>query len=189
LLSAPFLVIATQNPVETQGTFPLPEAQLDRFLIRVSMGYPAREDALTILDRFRADDPLCDLLPVACADDILRAQMICTSVFVHSVVRNYLLDLIEATRSHRDMLLGASPRASLSLLKTAMSYAAIQGRDFVTPDDIKTLFIPVIAHRLVLRTTGASLSVAGYGRGKDRSSEILTGILDSVSCPTEDFSP
>ncbi len=186
-LSAPFFVIATQNPVETQGTFPLPEAQLDRFLIRLSMGYPDRAGALEILSRFQAKDPLTDLKTVGSSDDIKAAQSICETVFVHPVVRNYILDLIEATRNREDVILGASPRASIALIKAVKSYAAIAGRNFVTPDDIKTLFIPVVGHRLILRATGSSLSLIGFGRAQQRSGEILTHIMNATPCPTEDF--
>lgn len=188
-LSAPFFVIATQNPVETQGTFPLPEAQLDRFLLRLSMGYPDRDGAMEVLSRFQARDPLLDLKAVGSSGDISAAQTICETVFVHPVVRNYILDLIEATRNHDDIILGASPRASIALLKAAKSYAAIGGRNFVTPDDIKTLFVPVVGHRLILRASGSSLSLIGFGRAQQRSSDILTHIMNATPCPTEDFRP
>ncbi len=188
-LSAPFFVIATQNPVETQGTFPLPEAQLDRFLLRLSMGYPERVDALQILDRFQARDPLTDLKAVGTAEDITAAQAVCNTVYVHPVVRDYILDLIEATRSAEDVLLGASPRASIALLRAAKAYAAIHGRSFVTPDDIKDLFLPVIGHRLILQASSSALSLLGYGRAHRRSLDLLMRILNTVPCPTEDFRP
>lgn len=188
-LSAPFFVIATQNPVETQGTFPLPEAQLDRFLLRLSMGYPDREEALTILDRFQGRDPLLDLRPVGTAQEVNEAGRACESVLVHPVVRNYILDLIEATRCSEDVLLGASPRASLALLRSSKAYAAIHGRDFVTPDDVKDLFPYVIGHRLILQASSSTLSFQGYGRAHRRSLDILSRILKSVPCPTEDFRP
>lgn len=188
-LSEPFFVIATQNPVETQGTFPLPEAQLDRFLLRLSMGYPDRAGGLEIMNRFHANDPLLELQPVGSSADVTAAQAICETVFVHPVVQNYTLDLIEATRNHEDILLGASPRASLALLRACKTYAAIQGRDYVTPDDIKSLFLPVIAHRLILQASGSAMSLLGFGRAQHRSLDVLNTILDSVPCPTEDFRP
>ncbi|MBN1891451.1 MAG: MoxR family ATPase [Clostridiales bacterium] len=188
-LSAPFFVIATQNPVETHGTFPLPEAQLDRFLLRLSMGYPDRAGGLEILNRFHARDPILDLQPVGTAADITAAQAICETVFVHPIVQNYTLDLVEATRNCEDILLGASPRASIALLRSSKTYAAIQGRDYVTPDDIKSLFLPVIAHRLILQASGSAMSLLGFGRAQRRSLDVLSTILDSVPCPTEDFRP
>ncbi|MDD3959272.1 MAG: MoxR family ATPase [Clostridiaceae bacterium] len=188
-LSVPFFVIATQNPVETQGTFPLPEAQLDRFLLRLTMDYPDRAEGLRILDRFHATDPFSELQPVGNAADIVNATAVIETVFAHELVRNYILDLIEATRDREDILLGASPRASIALLKTAKSYAALHGRCFVTPDDVKALFIPVIGHRLILQATGSALSMIGFGRAQARSRDILSRILDTVPCPTEDFRP
>jgi MoxR-like ATPase len=186
-LSYPFFVIATQNPIETQGTFPLPEAQLDRFLMRMSMGYPTSDDGLEILSRYQSGDPLETLEAVCSKEDLAMAQAQCETVTVHPVIRKYLLSLIESTRSNPEIRLGASPRASIALMKAVKSYAAIQGRDYVTPDDVKTLFNPVIAHRILLRSSGATLSGSGFGRGYRRAEEILDGVLDSVPCPTEDF--
>lgn len=187
LLPDPFFVIATQNPVETQGTFPLPEAQLDRFLMRMSMGYPSSADGLEILSRYQSGDPLEALEAVCSKEDLASAREQCNVVSVHPVIRQYLLSLIESTRLNPEIRLGASPRASIALMKAVKSYAAIQGRNFVIPEDVKTLFNPVIAHRILLRSSGATLSGTGFGRGYRRAEEILEGILDSVACPTEDF--
>lgn len=187
LLPDPFFVIATQNPVETQGTFPLPEAQLDRFLMRMSMGYPSSADGLEILSRYQSGDPLEALEAVCSKEDLASAREQCNVVSVHPVIRQYLLSLIESTRLNPEIRLGASPRASIALMKAVKSYAAIQGRNFVIPEDVKTLFNPVIAHRILLRSSGATLSGTGFGRGYRRAEEILEGILDSVACPTEGF--
>lgn len=187
-LARPFLVIATENPVETQGTFPLPEAQLDRFLIRLSLGYPDKEDALKILSRFKTSDPLDELAPVCTAEELVRVQLMVPEVIVSDPVLHYMVDLIEATRTHDAVLLGASPRASIALMKASQAYAAVHGRMFVTPDDVKTLFVPVIAHRLILRTA-SSLSLNGqYSNSFHRAHELLNTILAAVPCPTEDFS-
>lgn len=186
-LTFPFFVIATQNPIETQGTFPLPEAQLDRFLMRMSMGYPNSDDGFEILSRYQSGDPLETLEAVCSIEDLAAAQAQCDAVSVHPVICKYLLSLIESTRSNPEIRLGASPRASLALMRAAKSYAAIQGRNYVTPDDCKTLFNPVIAHRIILRSSGATLSGIGYGGIYHRAEELLNGILDSVPCPTEDF--
>lgn len=186
-LSYPFFVIATQNPIETQGTFPLPEAQLDRFLMRMSMGYPSSDDGFEILSRYQSSDPIETLESVCSKEDLAAAQTQCNSVEVHPVIRKYLVSLIESTRSNPEIRLGASPRASIALMKASKSYAAIQGRTFVTPDDVKTLFNPVLAHRIILRSSGSPLSGSGFGSGYRRTEEILNGLLDKVPCPTEDF--
>ena len=151
-LPAPFFVIATQNPVETQGTFPLPEAQLDRFMVQLSMGYPTREEQTAILQRFMQDSPQESLRPVANAEQIAQAQKAVRSVRVAPELLDYIGALCEKTRALDDALLGASPRAALALMRVSQSLAAIRGRDYVTPEDIKTMAEPVLAHRLILRT-------------------------------------
>ncbi|MCZ8524101.1 MULTISPECIES: AAA family ATPase [Paenibacillus] len=150
-LRRPFLVIATQNPVESQGTFPLPEAQLDRFLLKIRMGYPTRSEGLQILKRFRKDHPLEALISAASADDITAAQKICTEVASADDVLAYLLSIVEATREHGDIAVGVSPRGSQALLRASQVHAVLRGRDFVTPDDIKALAVPVLSHRIVLK--------------------------------------
>lgn len=150
-LSAPFMVIATQNPVENQGTFPLPEAQLDRFLLKVRMGYPSHEQGIDILRRFKQNNPLDQLTSVADADELIAAQKAYSDAVVHDDLLHYIVQLVERTRSHPDVALGASPRGSQSLLKAVQVYAILQGRDYVLPDDIKAMAKPVLAHRLLLK--------------------------------------
>lgn len=150
-LDRPFMVIATQNPVENQGTFPLPEAQLDRFLLKVRMGYPSREQGVDILKRFKQDNPLDSLESVADAKELTAAQLAYSQVAVHDDLLDYMMLIVERTRSHPDIALGASPRGSQSLLKAVQVHAILQGRDYVLPDDIKTMAKPVLAHRLLLR--------------------------------------
>lgn len=151
-LPEPFLVIATQNPIEIQGTFPLPEAQLDRFLIRMRMGYPSTEEAVGILNRFETADPWTALAPVASAADIVAAQNKVTEVRVGTAIKAYIIALIERTRAMEDILLGASPRASLALMRACQVWALLKGRDYVSPDDVKALAKPVLAHRIILRS-------------------------------------
>ena len=175
-LPAPFFVIATQNPVETQGTFPLPEAQLDRFMVQLSMGYPTREEQTAILQRFMQESPQESLRPVANAEQIAQAQKAVRSVRVAPELLDYIGALCEKTRALDDALLGASPRAALALMRVSQSLAAIRGRDYVTPEDIKTMTEPVLAHRLILRTA--------YGR-RGRAAEAAGEVLASVPVPTE----
>lgn len=148
-LPYPFLVLATQNPVELEGTFPLPEAQVDRFLVRLSIGYPDRDEERQILRRFRAANPLDDVTPVIGANEIQEANRICREIYVHPLLEDYLLELIHATRENPGLSLGASPRGSLALYRTSQALAAIRQRTYVTPDDIKALAHPVLAHRLI----------------------------------------
>ncbi len=175
-LPAPFFVIATQNPIETQGTFPLPEAQLDRFMVQLSMGYPTREEQTAILQRFMQESPQESLRPVANAEQIAQAQKAARSVRVAPELLDYIGALCEKTRALDDALLGASPRAALALMRVSQSLAAIRGRDYVTPEDIKTMAEPVLAHRLILRTA--------YGR-RGRAAEAVGEVLASVPVPTE----
>lgn len=150
-LPKPFLVLATQNPIELEGTFPLPEAQLDRFLLKVHLGYPEREEEISILERFQEGDPLRDLRPVATPEELARLQEARRGIRVSPPVREYIADLVRATRSHASFRFGASPRGSLGLMKACQALAALHGRDFVLPDDVKSLALPVLAHRVVLR--------------------------------------
>lgn len=150
-LPTPFFVMATQNPIELEGTFPLPEAQLDRFLLRTRIGYPERSEELAILERFQADDPHVQLTPVAGPDDISAMQQACRQVKASQPVKEYIVSLVEATRRHPAVRLGASPRGSLSLMKAGQALAALWERDFVLPDDIKYLAPPVLGHRLILK--------------------------------------
>lgn len=151
VLKAPFLVIATQNPVDQEGTFPLPEAQLDRFLIRLSLGYPSYDEEAKMLTRLQKGHPIDDLNPVVSEQDILSCQEAVREVHVDEKIKRYVLDIIHGSREHEDILLGGSPRASIALFRTAQALAAISGRDFVIPDDVKRMAIPVLAHRLILK--------------------------------------
>lgn len=175
-LDEPFLVVATQNPVETQGTFPLPEAQLDRFLMKLRPGYPDTDEALAILDRFICNNPLAELTPCATAEDIKSAQALIGTVHVSSVVRRYMVDLVEKTREMPEVETGVSPRGLLALLRACQAWAAMNGRDFVTPDDVKALAVPVLAHRIILGGL--------YGRST-KSEEVVREALHQITAPVE----
>jgi MoxR-like ATPase len=150
-LKPPFLVIATQNPIDQEGTFPLPEAQLDRFLVRLSLGYPTMDEEAKMLQRMQHGHPIDDLQSVAKAEDILAAQAAIRDIHMDDKVRTYILQIVHGSREHEDVLLGGSPRASIALFRTAQAVAAIGGRDFVLPDDVKRMAHPVLAHRLILK--------------------------------------
>ena len=174
-LNSPFLVIATQNPVETQGTFPLPEAQLDRFLIRLSLGYPSRAEALAMMRRFADGKPLETLAPVAKAEDVARAAELVGTCRVSEDVMDYMAALCEAARDPERVRLGPSPRALLALMHACQALAAIRGRDYVIPDDVKELAVPVLAHRVLLR---------GINYQQD-SGDYIREMLGRVAVPTE----
>ena len=146
----PFLVMATQNPIEYEGTFPLPEAQLDRFMLRLHLGYPAKRDELAMLDAQRVTHPIGDIVQVISREELVQAQGLVKQVYVDQLVKEYIHGLVEATRKHPDVYLGASPRGSLALYKTAQARAAIQARDYVIPDDVKQLAEAALAHRLII---------------------------------------
>lgn len=146
----PFMVMATQNPIEFMGTFPLPEAQLDRFLIKISVGYPDAESERSVLSMHQMDDPFDTLEAVATTDDIINIQNEVKKVFIHENLESYIISLVSATRNHPSVRLGASPRASLALYRTAQATAYIDGRDYVIPDDIQKMMVPVMAHRIIL---------------------------------------
>ncbi len=151
VLKPPFLVVATQNPIDQEGTFPLPEAQLDRFLIRLSLGYPSFEEESMMLTKLQYGHPIDDLQPVVSAAEIINCQEAIRSVHVDEKIKKFVLEIVHGSREHEDLLLGGSPRASIALFRTAQSLAAISGRDFVTPDDVKRMAQPVLAHRVILR--------------------------------------
>ena len=174
-LAAPFLVIATQNPIETQGTFPLPEAQLDRFLMKLSLGYPKGEEAIALMQRFIAAQPLADLSPVADGAEVLAAAEECKAVRVDVDVMKYMAALVEAARDPDKVRLGPSPRALLALMRACQAWAAIHGRDFVIPDDVKALALPVLAHRIVLRGVNYQTSPESF----------VQELLSKVEAPTE----
>lgn len=175
-LDKPFLVIATQNPVETQGTFPLPEAQLDRFLIRLSLGYPTQEEALLLMQRFISAHPLTTLESVATAQDVAEAAQLITTCRISTDVMRYMAALCEAARDPDKVRLGPSPRALLALMRACQALAAIRGRDYVIPDDVKTLAVPVLAHRVILRGISYQLT----------SEDFIRELLERLPVPTEE---
>ena len=177
-LSLPFFVIATQNPVETQGTFPLPEAQMDRFFMRLRMGYPNTEEESGILSRFILEDPLETLEQICNSEDIVQAQNLYKQVHVSDDVKDYIVKIIFGTRNHDRILLGVSPRGSLALMNATQAYAAIRGRDYVTPDDVKKMAPSILAHRLILR--GHSIST-----GVENAELVIEDLLKKVPVPTE----
>ena len=174
-LEPPFIVLATQNPIEYEGTFPLPEAQLDRFLIRISLGYPDFAEELAVIERQEQTHPIEDLGPVASPEDVVRLQAAAREIYVDGTVREYIVGLAEATRSHDDVALGASPRASLGMFRMARAYALVQNRDYVVPDDIQSLAYGVIGHRIILSPA------ARMRRMQPR--EVIDRLLDSVPIP------
>ncbi len=176
-LPRPFLVMATQNPVELEGTFPLPEAQVDRFLLRIAIGYPSREDENDILERFRLADPLPDLEPVTHPEEIAGLLDERRNVRVEASVRDYIVRVARETREHKEVELGASPRATLGLYAAAQAWAAIQGRDYVLPDDVKSMAPHVLTHRLMIAPQ-AQL------RGRTPE-ELVADIVDTVPVPVE----
>jgi len=151
VLKPPFLVVATQNPIDHEGTFPLPEAQLDRFVIRLSLGYPSLEEEAKMLERLQHSHPIDDLPAVSTAAEITASQDAVREIHVDDKVRKYMLEIVHATREHHDVHLGGSPRASIALFRTAQALAAINGRNFVLPDDVKRMLMPVLGHRLILK--------------------------------------
>ncbi len=177
-LPRPFILIATQNPIELEGTFPLPEAQLDRFLLKVSIGYPSEEDDHRIMARFREADPLEELAPVIDAEQLIQVQADCRQVHVDSDVEDYIIRLVRATREHEALQLGASPRAMLALYHAAQALAALRGRVFVLPDDVKYLVPFVLSHRVIPQS-------ASYLRGHTVE-EAIAEVVDSVSVPVEE---
>jgi MoxR-like ATPase len=174
-LPTPFMVMATQNPIEYEGTFPLPEAQLDRFIMRIRLGYPGRDEEVQVLDSQVSSHPIEDIGQVIDAEDLRTIHNEVRAVRVDPVLRRYIVDLVAATRSHPDVYLGASPRGSLSLFRTAQAAALMSGRDYVIPDDIKALVEPVLAHRVIMNPGARVRNV--------QSSSILGEIVQSVSVP------
>ena len=174
-LDEPFLGIATQNPVETQGTFPLPEAQLDRFLMRLSLGYPTQDEAVALMQRFIHAQPLATITPVATKEEVAEAAKLSRNCSVSEDVMAYMAALCEAARNPEKVRLGPSPRALLALMRCCQALAAIRGRDYVIPDDVKELAVPVLAHRIVLR--GISYQVS--------TDKFIQELLNQVEVPTE----
>ncbi len=151
LLKPPFLVIATQNPIDHEGTFPLPEAQLDRFLMRFSLGYPSMEEELQMLDMLQHKHPVDEIAPVVSAEELVACQKAVREVRVDNKIRQYLMQIVHDTREHEDLSLGGSPRASIAIFRTAQALAALRGRNFVLPDDVKRVAGPVLTHRVILK--------------------------------------
>lgn len=178
-LETPFMVVATQNPIEILGTFPLPEAQLDRFLMKLYMGYPQTSEGIEILKRFQVESPLTELSAVAGKDDFNGIKDIFKNTYVSEDIYGYIVKIVEATRNHPDVVLGVSPRGSQALLKTSQALAAISGRDYVLPDDVKKMVKPVLAHRMVTRHVGND-------DGKPAGHAVLDQILQRIPVPTED---
>lgn len=174
-LPRPFFAMATQNPIELEGTFPLPEAQLDRFLLKISLGYPEKAEEIAILKRFQNDDPLAALKPVADTEQLVHMQQLTRKITVSSQVREYITNIVAATRKHENLRFGASPRGSLGLMRAAQGLAALRGRDYVLPDDIKHLVKPVLAHRIILSEQGKLRGIL--------PEHILDEILSQIPVP------
>lgn len=177
ILDKPFLVIATQNPVETQGTFPLPEAQLDRFLVKLSMGYPCFEEGKQILQRFISNNPMEDLKVVCSKTELIEATQGISKVFVSEDIQEYILKIVEGTLKHESIVLGVSPRGSLALLRACQAYVAIKGRTFVSPEDVKKLSIYVFSHRIIIKDNLRFMGIS--------NSSIIEELLRSIEVPTE----
>jgi MoxR-like ATPase len=174
-LPTPFMVMATQNPIEYEGTFPLPEAQLDRFMLRIRLGYPARDDEVQVLDSQALSHPIEDIGQVIDAADLLALHREVREIHIDPVLRRYIVDLVAATRAHPDVYLGASPRGSLALFRTAQATALLTGRDYVIPDDIKALVEPALAHRVIMNPAARVRNV--------QSVSVLQEIVQSVPVP------
>ena len=172
----PFMVIATQNPVEYMGTYPLPEAQLDRFLMRITMGYPKSEDEVNILFRFKTTNPLDDLKPVADGSQIRELRKQVREIHVDKAIGEYIVEIVQSTRRQEHVALGCSPRASLYLMRASQALALFNGRDYVVPDDVKSLVIPVLAHRMVLKQEAKIRKIT--------AESILTDILKNIRVPS-----
>jgi MoxR-like ATPase len=180
VIQRPFCVIATENPIEYRGTYPLPEAQLDRFLMRIRMGYPSAQEELTVLERHAKGHPLRVVQPVVTREEVLQMQENVKDVHLDESLKSYLVELVTATRQHPRLSLGASPRASLGLMRTAQARAALDGRDYVLPDDIKELAPAVLCHRLVLKPS--AVAGAGPGRRLD-GAEVVGDLLKQTPVP------
>lgn len=179
MLESPFMVIATQNPVESAGTFPLPEAQMDRFMMRLSMGLPDQEEEVLILERFGGEDPYEKLESVITREQILQMREAAKEVFVHPVLQTYIVELAAATRKEPELAFGVSPRGSLALMQAAKAYAALLGRSYCIPDDVRALAVPVFSHRLGFQ---------GGRRDTARQQALVQRILKEVPVPAEEFS-
>lgn len=178
-LTPPFLVVATQNPIDHEGTFPLPEAQLDRFLMKFQLGYPSMEDELTMLSMLQHKHPLESIGEVVSAKEIIACQHAVRTIHVDDKVRQYIMEIIHATRQHEDLTLGASPRGSIALFRGSQAMAALRGRDYVLPDDVKFIVAPIIAHRLILSPESRLRKVTAEQVVEDVVSEIAVPTLNT----------
>lgn len=176
-LGKPFLVIATENPVEQFGTFPLPEAQLDRFFMRLSIGYPEYDEEIKIMNRFMQEEPLESLEGVISLEEIYYVQKNYNQIYMSEDIKKYIVDIVRATRNHKDIGLGCSPRATLNLMKGCQGLAAIKGRDYVVLEDVKALAVPIMAHRIVVKND--------MSNSKDKSEKVIEDILNTVETPIE----
>jgi MoxR-like ATPase len=174
-LPPPFMVLATQNPIEYEGTFPLPESQLDRFMLRVHLGYPGRDEEMEVLDRQQRVHPIDSLSSVTDAEQLAEVQRAVREIFVDTMIRRYIVELAAATRSHPDVYVGASPRASLALYRSSQAWALLRGRDYVTPDDVKALAVAAFAHRMIVQPAARAKDVSGR--------TIVEDITASVAVP------
>lgn len=177
-LDAPFFVIATQNPVETAGTYALPEAQLDRFMLKISMGLPTKEEEVAIMERFLKNSPMEALSSVCDKETLVSLQKAALDVYIHPQLMSYIADIVKATRDDSSVSIGVSPRGSLAMLSAVRSFALVNGRDYVIPEDIKALAVPVLAHRLILK---------GGAQG-EMAEKVIEDILSKTNVPTEDWS-
>lgn len=187
VLKPPFLVIATQNPVDQEGTFPLPEAQLDRFLVRLSLGYPTMDEEGKMLVRLQKGHPIDDIKPVVTAEDVLACQEAIRGIHVDEKVMRYILEIVRSSRAHEDVALGGSPRASIALFRTAQALAAISGRDFAMPDDVKRMAMPVLAHRLILKPESRLRKRNAAAVVKDLVGDAKVPITDKMKAEAEDY--
>ncbi len=174
-LPEPFMILATQNPIEYEGTYSLPEAQLDRFLMRINLGYPALQDEIEVLDRQQFHHPVEDLVPVVSAEELLEAQEAIKQIYVAPAVKEYIVRLVQKTRQHNDVFLGASPRGSLTLYRTAQARAAMEGRDYALPDDVKFIAPFVLAHRMIISPSARLRNV--------QAQQIVATMLEQVPVP------
>jgi MoxR-like ATPase len=172
---APFMVLATQNPIEYEGTFPLPEAQLDRFMLRVHLGYPSKTDEIVIMDRQQMVHPIDELEQITDASEVLRLQTAVKAIYVDPLIKQYIVEIVEATRKHESAYLGASPRGSLSLYRVSQAFALMNGRDFVIPDDVKALAYPTLGHRVIVSPSARVKNIGAAG--------IVNDCLNRVPVP------
>ena len=177
-LPKPFMVLATQNPIEYLGTFPLPEAQLDRFFMKISIGYPTNLQEVDILSKYQYETPLGNLKPVLTNNDIIELQKAIKNTYIDNSLKSYIVEIVENTRIHKEINLGASPRASIALLKAAQAWAFFKGRDYIIPEDIQKMVLPVLSHRLMIKQEAKLNNMT--------TEDILYSIIDRINVPVVD---